>query len=85
LLEDFLCLDGIEVNEFTMMNAEEKVSWLNAHDPRQRWLVGDVVRCRLCGFVFKAERTAADFVGEPTCPHCIGSTTTHFEKVLRRQ
>ena len=65
------------------MNAEEKISWLNEHDAR-RWRMGDDVRCRLCGGVFKAERTAQDFVGEPTCPHCIASTTDDFEKVDKR-
>jgi len=63
------------------MNAEEKVSWLNQHAPRRQWAVGDDVRCRCCGGVFKAERTASDFVGEPTCPHCIGSTPADFEKL----
>ena len=80
-LEDLLCLDGIEANEFTM-NSEEKVSWLNAHAGPRKWKVGEDVRCRLCGALFKAERTAIDFVGEPTCPHCIGSTAGDFEKVL---
>ena len=65
------------------MKAEEKISWLNEHDAR-RWRMGDAVRCRLCGGVFKAERTAQDFVGEPTCPHCIASTTDDFEKVDKR-
>jgi formylmethanofuran dehydrogenase subunit E len=64
------------------MNAEEKVSWLNAHARPRKWRVGEDVRCRLCGAVFKAERTAMDMVGEPTCPHCITSTTADFEKVL---
>ena len=64
------------------MNADEKVSWLNAHARPRRWKVGEDVRCRLCGWVFKAERTISDFVGEPTCPHCIASTTADFEKVL---
>ena len=63
------------------MNAEEKISWLNAHDPRHKWKVGDVVRCRGCGGKFPAERTAKDYVGAPTCPHCIGSTPAQFEKV----
>jgi formylmethanofuran dehydrogenase subunit E len=65
-----------------MKNAEEKVSWLNEHDPRRKWAVGDDVRCRGCGAVFKAEKVVTDFVGEPTCPHCIGSTPADFEKVL---
>ena len=64
------------------MNAHEKVSWLNGHDPLRKWEVGEDVRCRGCGGVFKAERTAQDYVGEPTCPHCIASTTANFEKVL---
>lgn len=63
------------------MNAEEKVSWLNEHAPRREWAVGDDVRCRLCGGVFKAEQTKMDFVGEPTCPHCIASTAEDFVKV----
>jgi len=67
------------------MNAEEKVSWLNEHDPRRKWAVGEEVRCRLCGGVFKAERTIRDYVGEPTCPFCIGSTPADFEKVLPGQ
>ena len=64
------------------MNAEEKASWLNEHESRRKWAVGDDVRCRLCGGVFKAERTIRDYVGEPTCPFCIGSTPADFEKVL---
>jgi hypothetical protein len=64
------------------MIAEEKVSWLNEHDPRGKWAVGDDVQCRCCGGVFKAERTASDFVGEPTCPICITSTPADFVKVL---
>ena len=73
-----------ERNEIKM-NAEEKVSWLNEHDPRRKWAVGDDVRCRGCGAVFKVERTAMDYVGDPTCPHCIGSTPADFEKVLHGQ
>jgi len=65
------------------MNAEEKISWLNEHDTRRKWRVGDDARCRLCGTVFKAERAAKDFVGEPTCPHCIGSTPADFEKIAK--
>ena len=68
-------------NEITM-NAEEKVSWLNEHARPRKWKVGEAVRCRCCGAVFKAERTAMDFVGDPTCPHCIASTPADFEKVL---
>jgi hypothetical protein len=64
------------------MDAEEKVSWLNQHAPRRQWAVGDDVRCRCCDGVFKAERIAIDYVGEPTCPICIGSTPAHFVKVL---
>ena len=41
----------------------------------------DGVRCRLCGTVFKAERTLMDYVGDPTCPYCIASTVADFEKV----
>jgi hypothetical protein len=67
------------------MNAEEKVSWLNAHARPRRWKVGEDVRCLLCGAVFKAERTISDFVGEPTCPYCIASTAADFEKVLPRR
>jgi hypothetical protein len=67
------------------MNAEEKVSWLNAHDPRQKWSVGDAVRCGGCGTVFKSEKTAMEYVGEPTCPFCIGSTPVDFEKVSNEQ
>jgi hypothetical protein len=63
------------------MNAEEKVCWLNEHDPLRKWMVGDDVRCRGCGGVFKAERAAIDCAGEPTCPHCIGSTPAGFEKI----
>jgi len=63
------------------MNAEEKVTWLNEHARPRKWRVGEDVHCRLCGVVFKAERTAMDFVGEPTCPHCITSTAADFEKV----
>jgi hypothetical protein len=63
------------------MNAEEKVAWLNEHDPLRKWAVGDEVRCRHCGGVFKPERTAKDYVGEPTCPSCIGSTPADFENV----
>jgi formylmethanofuran dehydrogenase subunit E len=73
-----------ERNEINL-NAEQKVSWLNEHDPLRKWSVGDDVRCRGCGGVFKAERTAMDNVGEPTCPHCIGSTPADFEKVLPGQ
>jgi hypothetical protein len=62
------------------MNAEEKVSWLNEHDRLQKWKVGEDVRCRGCGGVFKAERTASNYVGDPTCPYCIGSTPADFEK-----
>jgi len=64
------------------MTAEEKVSWLNERAPLRRWAVGDDVRCRCCGAVFKAAQTAADYVGDPTCPHCIGSSPADFEKVL---
>jgi len=64
------------------MNAEEKVSWLNERARPRRWKVGEDVRCCGCGAVFKAERTAMDFVGEPTCPHCITSTAADFEKVM---
>jgi hypothetical protein len=63
------------------MNAEQKVSWLNEYGSLRKWTVGDDVRCRGCGGVFKAERAASDSVGEPTCPHCIGSTPAEFEKV----
>jgi hypothetical protein len=63
------------------MNAEEKIAWLNEHDPRRKWAVRDEVRCRGCGGVFKADRTAKDYVGEPTCPFCIGSTPVDFENV----
>jgi len=84
LLEDKLCPDGIEANEI-QMNAEEKVSWLNEHDPLCKWTVGDSVRCRGCGSEFKAEKVAMDFVGDPTCPHCIGSTPADFEKILPGQ
>ena len=63
------------------MNAEEKVAWLNAHAGWRKWHVGDDVRWWLCGHVFKAEAVASDFVGDPTCPHCIGSTADDFEKV----
>ena len=66
------------------MNAEEKVSWLNQHDPYRQWTVGDDVRCRCCDGVFKVERAASDFVGEPTCPHCIGSTPADFVKIVSR-
>lgn len=62
------------------MNAAEKVSWLNAHARPRKWRVGENVRCRLCGAVFKAEQTAQDIVGEPTCSHCIASTAADFEK-----
>lgn len=64
------------------MNAEEQVSWLNGHDPLRKWTVGDGVRCRDCGGLFRAEQVAIDCVGEPTCPHCISSTPADFEKVL---
>lgn len=67
------------------MNAEATVSWLNGHDSRRKWAVGDVVRCRDCGGIFAAERVAMDYVGEPTCPHCIASTPADFEKVLPGQ
>ena len=67
------------------MNAEEKVSWLNEHARPRRWKVGEDVRCRLCGGVFKVETTVMDFLWEPTCPHCIASTTADFEKVLPGQ
>ena len=65
------------------MTAEEKISWLNEHDPLRKWKVGDDVLCRLCGGVFKAEKTLRDFVGGLTCPNCIGSTTADFAKILR--
>lgn len=68
-----------------MMNAEEKVSWLNGHAWPRHWRVGEDVRCRLCAGVFKAEQTAMDLVGEPTCPDCIASTVADFEKVLPRR
>jgi rubredoxin len=64
-----------------MMNAEEKISWLNQHTGWRKWRGGDSVRCRLCGWVFKAEHTISDDVGAPTCPHCIASTAADFEKV----
>ena len=63
------------------MNAEEKISWLNQHTGWRKWRFGDDVRCRLCGCVFKAERTAMDTVGDPTCPHCISATVADFVKV----
>ena len=63
------------------MNAEEKLSWLNQHTGWRKWRLGDEARCQQCGGKFKAEQTAADFVGEPTCPHCISSTVSDFEKV----
>jgi hypothetical protein len=88
LLEDLPCPFGIGVSGETKqikMDAEEKVSWLNAHARPRKWRVGEDVRCRLCGAVFKAERTVMDFVGEPTCPHCIASTTADFEKVMPRR
>jgi len=72
---------GLWRNKFKM-NAEEKVSWLNAHARPRKWKVGEDVRCRGCGAVFTAERTAMDFVGEPTCPHCIVSTVADFVKAL---
>jgi hypothetical protein len=80
LLEDKLCPDTEAETKFTM-SAEEKVSWLNAHAGWRKWHIGGDVRCALCGHVFKAERAAADFVGEPTCPHCISSTVADFKKV----
>ena len=80
LLEDKLCPKPKLNRKFTM-NAEEKISWLNEHARPRKWKVGEHVRCRGCGGVFKAEQTAADFVGEPTCPHCIASTVADFEKV----
>ena len=64
------------------MNAEEKVSWLNEHNPLRKWKVGENVRCRGCNGVFKAERTASDYVSEPTCPFCIGGIPADFEKVF---
>ena len=63
------------------MNAEEKISWLNAHVGWRKWRAGDAVRCRLCGHVFKAEQTTSDIFGEPTCPHCLSSMAADFEKV----
>ena len=80
LLEDKLCPNPKQNRKFTM-NAEEKISWLNDHAGWRRWRAGDAVRCRLCGHVFKAEQTASDIVGEPTCPHCISSTVSNFENV----
>jgi hypothetical protein len=79
LLEDELCPDTEAKRDFTM-TAEEKISWLNAHTGWRKWRLGDEVRCRLCGGEFKAKRTAMDFAGEPTCPHCISSTVADFEK-----
>jgi len=67
------------------MNAEEKISWLNEHARPRKWKVGDDVLCRCCGGGFKAEKVVMDFVGEPTCPHCIASTPDDFEQVLRGQ
>jgi len=64
------------------MNAEEKVSWLNEHAWPRKWRVGEDLRCHGCGGVFKAERTISDYVGDPTCPHCIASTHADFEKVV---
>ena len=61
------------------MNAEEKIRWLNEHVGWCQWHLGDDVRCRMCGWVFKAERTKMDFVGDPTCPFCISSTVADFE------
>jgi predicted RNA-binding Zn-ribbon protein involved in translation (DUF1610 family) len=63
------------------MNAEEKISWLNQHTGWRKWHLGEMVRCQSCGGEFKAEETAMDFVGVPTCPHCISSTVADFEKV----
>jgi hypothetical protein len=64
------------------MTAEEKVSWLNEYDPLRKWTVGDSLRCCGCGSVFKAEKVIMDFVGDPTCLHCIGSTPDDFKKIL---
>ena len=80
MLEDKLCPNAEQERKFTM-NAEEKISWLNAHAGWRKWCVGDVARCRLCGHGFKAEKAAVDFAGEPTCPFCISSTVADFEKV----
>ena len=80
MLEDLLCPDAARKRNFTM-NAEEKIGWLNAHGGRRKWRAGDLVRCRLCGGTFKAESVAMDLVDEPTCPHCISSTTADFEPV----
>jgi hypothetical protein len=63
------------------MNAEEKISWLNQHTGWRKWRSGDDVRCQSCGGEFKAEATAMDFAGDPTCPHCIAGTAADFEKV----
>jgi hypothetical protein len=82
LLEDKLCPDAVTERTNTM-NAEEKVSWLNEHEPRRKWAVGDDVRCRNCDGGFKAEKVVMDFVGDPTCPFCISSTTADFVNDLR--
>lgn len=63
------------------MNVEEKISWLNENDPLRQWSVGADVFCLHCDGVFKAEDVASDFVGDPTCPVCIGSTPLDFAEI----
>jgi hypothetical protein len=63
------------------MNAEEKIAWLNEHDPLHEWAMGDDVYCLHCDAVFKAEDVACDDVGDPTCPLCISSTPLDFAEI----
>jgi hypothetical protein len=63
------------------MNAKEKVRWLNARDPLQKWSVGEDVYCLHCDGVFKVDDVSPDYAGYPECPVCHGATPIDFHKL----
>jgi hypothetical protein len=64
-----------------IMNAEQKIDWLNERDPLNEWAVDDDVFCLHCDGVFKAQDLALASDGCPTCPVCHTNTPLYFHAV----
>jgi hypothetical protein len=76
LLEDKLC-----PKQNVIMNAKERVDWLNKRDPLHQWSVDDDIFCLHCDGIFKAQDVAQDIEADPTCPVCHTSSPIDFREI----
>lgn len=73
------------VRKRNVMNAKDRVDWLNVRMPWQKWEVGQDIYCLHCDAVFKAEDVGEDHEGLPECPLCDATPLDFHDKPFWRE